>query len=101
MLLNEKKNTDLLNLVGELKNYTSFPSVVACKIVEEGINVNIPLNECQNDLLNTAKKLYSSISNNTDRVSTSIASTLFGIIHSKGKLNESKQSFIKTLLKYC
>ena len=101
MLLNEKKNADLLNLVGELKNYTSFPSVVACKIVEEGINVNIPLNECQNDLLNTAKKLYSSISNNTDKVSTSIASTLFGIIHSKGKLNESKQSFIKTLLKYC
>lgn len=100
-ILNEKKNNDMLILVNELKNYSSFPSIIASKIVNEGIHIDLPLNESQNDLLNTANNLYLSITNNTDKVSTSIASTLFGIIHSKGKLNESKQSFIKTLLKYC
>lgn len=100
-ILMEEKENDIKILVNELKQYVPYSSVIACYIVENHLNINYQLNESISNEIDIAKNLYTKISNKSDKISTSVASTLFGIINMPKKLNESKKKFIQTLIKYC
>lgn len=98
-LLNEEKDIDMKVLCNELKHYSNIASVISSKIIDDGIKLS--LNESdKNNLTNIAKISYNNICNKVDKVSTVISSALFNIIHNKKKLSESKENFLKTLIKY-
>jgi hypothetical protein len=100
-ILNEEKNNDILTLTREFKHYNATPSVVATIIVENHLNIKNLFIESTNNTLDNTTMLYNALQNNTDEISSTVASALFTIIHSNKKLAESKQNFVNTLLKYC
>lgn len=101
-IIMEEKDNDMKILTNELKHYSKFPSVIASLIISEGLNGGKMLTESvnKNSIINIASSLYSNIHEYNDEVSSVVSSALFNIIHTNKKLVESKQDFIKMLLKY-
>lgn len=98
MLLNEEKNNDMEILTNFMKNYTSYPSIVADNIINNKLDVK--LTESIDNNLSIASNIYNQISFRPEKYYTGLSSALFSIINSNKK-DKNVDSFISTLIKYC
>ena len=69
--------------------------------ISEGLNVKVDENANKNNIKTIATKLYESTSKENTKVSNTVTSSLFNIIHTNKKLVESKVDYVNTLIKYC
>lgn len=97
-LLNEEKNLDMEIITNFIKDYTTYPSIVADNIINNKLNVK--LNESLNDNISIANDIYQQINMKSEKCYTGLSSALFGIINSTKK-NKNIDNFITTLIKYC
>ena len=100
-MIMESEDKDMLVLINELKHYTNIPSAYASLIISEGLNAKVNENANKNNIKSIATKLYESTSKENTKVSNTVTSSLFNIIHTNKKLVESKVDYLNTLIKYC
>ena len=100
-MIMESEDKDMKVLTDELKHYSNYPSAIASYIISEGLNVKVDENANKNNIKTIATKLYESTSKENTKVSNTVTSSLFNIIHTNKKLVESKVDYVNTLIKYC
>ena len=100
-MIMESEDKDMKILTDELKHYSNYPSAIASFIISEGLNVKVDENANKNNIKTIATKLYESTSKENTKVSNTVTSSLFNIIHTNKKLVESKVDYVNTLIKYC
>ena len=100
-MIMESEDKDMKVLTDELKHYSNYPSAIASFIISEGLNVKVDENANKNNIKTIATKLYESTSKENTKVSNTVTSSLFNIIHTNKKLVESKVDYVNTLIKYC
>lgn len=100
-MIMESEDKDMKILTDELKHYSNYPSAIASFIISEGLNVKVDENANKNNIKIIATKLYESTSKENTKVSNTVTSSLFNIIHTNKKLVESKVDYVNTLIKYC
>jgi len=100
-MIMESEDKDMKILTDELKHYSNYPSAIASFIISEGLNVKVNENANKNNIKTIATKLYESTSKENTKVSNTVTSSLFNIIHTNKKLVESKVDYVNTLIKYC
>lgn len=102
-ILIENNMNDLNVLQKNLKPYVKSLSELEHlveTIMKKEIKVNVVLTESKDSVIDDATRIYKELCFESDKCKSAIASSLFNIIHSKYRLDESKSKYVSALKKY-